>query len=168
MGNKGDLYYYAQGKRVSLSEDEGFVALDLDRAEEVGIKHEVRNLLDEDAERIRRELYLVPRSGISSEVEERLSENGVLQPVLRHGDALFVALPEVRVETSERKKNLAVRKFLKDSDVPCEINSDQVQGFVVRPRSGRGLDALRLANELHEETPVDVADVHFIRRVPRP
>ncbi len=167
MGNKGGLYYYARGKRVSLSEDEGFVALDLDRAEEVGIKLEVRNLLDEDAAELRRELYLVPRSGISEEVEERLSENGVLQPVLRHGDALLVALPEVRVETAGKKQNLAVRKFLESADVPSEIQSDQGQGFVVRPRTGRGLDALRLANELHEETSVEMADVRFLRMVPR-
>lgn len=168
MDNKALLYYYAQEKRVTLSKDEDFVALDLDRAEEVGIRHEVQALLGEDAENLRRELFMIPRSGIPSEVEERLCENGVLQPVLRHGDAMMVALPEVRVVTSGKKRDFAVRRFLENTDVPSDIKPDRDEGFVVRPQSRRGLDALRLANELHEETSVDVADVHFIRRVPRP
>ena len=168
MKSKAGLYYYAQEKRVALSKDEDFVALDLDRANKIGIGHEVQTLLGEDAEELRQGFYLVPRSGIPPEVEDRLCKNGVLQPVLRHGDALIVAFPEVRVVTSGTKQDLAVRKFLKESDVPSDVRPARNEGFVVRPRSRRGLDALRLANQLHEETFVEMADVNFIRRVPRP
>jgi hypothetical protein len=80
--------------------------------------------------------------------------------------SLLVVLPEVRVETTDPAKEQRLYDLVKQSDA---VVAEAKRGrFVIRPSSGRGIDALALANRVVERVKPDIAQVRFVHIVPRP
>jgi hypothetical protein len=85
-------------------------------------------------------------------------------PVFRAEDGSLVAvLPEVRVESTDPKVLDEVA-----ASVGAATVERSEERLVIRPDSGRGEDALAIANQVHEAFDVDVAQARFRRVVPRP
>ena len=160
-----DFYYYAGGKRIPLELDPEHVAVDVG---EVGSRGGRRPdpAAVEGAVELRSGLYLVERSSLPADERRRLDQEDALLPVYQYEDALVVILPEVRVEIAEGSET-EVHRFLEEADVPNQILTDKGTRLVVRPESGRGEDALRLANKLQESVPGEMAQARFLRRVPK-
>lgn len=160
-----DFYYYAGGKRIPLELDREHVAVDLSEAESREGKRPDPATV-EGAEELRSGLFLVEKSALSADARQRLDQEDALLPVFLYEDSLVVILPEVRVEIAAGDET-EVHQFLEQADVPNQILTDRGTRLVVRPDSGRGEDALRLANELQESVPVEMAQARFLRRVPK-
>jgi hypothetical protein len=91
-------------------------------------------------------------------------DDGPPAPVYRAEDGSLVAvLPEVRVECADPEVLDRVAASLEAATV--ERSEERL---VIRPDSGRGEDALAIANHLHDAYGVDVAQARFRRVVPRP
>jgi hypothetical protein len=94
-----------------------------------------------------------------------LAEGAPDAPVFRAEDGSLVAvLPEVRVECADPAVLDAVVASLDDTLV---VDRSE-ERLVLAPGSGRGEDALALANTLAETFDLDVAQARFRRVVPRP
>ena len=86
-------------------------------------------------------------------------------PVFRAEDgSLLAVLPEVRVECADPQ----VLDRVADSLEGATVAERSEERLVIRPDSGRGEDALAIANHVHEAYDVDVAQARFRRVVPRP
>ena len=86
-------------------------------------------------------------------------------PVYEAEDGTMLAvLPEVRVECADPK----VLDQVADSLEAATVSERSEERLVIRPDSGRGEDALAIANHVHEAYAVDVAQARFRRVVPRP
>jgi hypothetical protein len=160
-----DFYYYAGGKRIPLELDRKHVAVDV-RAVESRAGRRPDPATVEGAEELRSGLYLMEKSSLSADSRRRLDQEDALLPVFLYEDALVVVLPEVRVEIAAGDET-EVHRFLEQADVPNQILTDRGNHLVVRPDSGRGEDALRLANDLQESVPVEMAQARFLRKVPK-
>ncbi|MGB5816042.1 MAG: hypothetical protein WBI27_12620 [Thermoanaerobaculia bacterium] len=160
-----DFYYYAGGKRIPLELYREHVAVDLSEAESREGKRPDPATV-EGAEELRSGLFLVEKSALSADARQRLDQEDALLPVFLYEDSLVVILPEVRVEIAAGGET-EVHRFLEQAEVPNQILTDRGTRLVVRPDSGRGEDALRLANELQESVPVEMAQARFLRRVPK-
>ena len=161
-------YYYAGGRKVELESDAEHVAVDQRAAERAGLAAQVKTA-SEDMPRQGGGVVLAPRSALDPKTIARLREAGALQPVYRHNRAVMVALPEVRVEFDTPAQRRAVLDVLAESQtVPHNISDSTDDGLIVRPASGNGDDALRIANEIYERARPAAASVRFIQFVPRP
>ena len=77
-------------------------------------------------------------------------------------------MPEVRVEF-ESGQHAAALRALGESKVPAEITNDAPDRLALRPRSGKGEDALDLANYIYEQHIRPAASsVRMLQIVPRP
>jgi len=163
-----ESYYYAGEEKVQLEPDPEYIAVDLAQLgrgeEDSRIKQEVTA----SSQPLRRDLYLTPVSTLSGSDLERLTGVAAAQPVFRYGNARIVVLPEVRAELEEEHDPAALEKKLEEERVPAEVLEHRGQSVVLRPRSGRGDDALRLANLLREEGAAKFAQARQLRMIPRP
>jgi hypothetical protein len=76
-------------------------------------------------------------------------------------------LPEVRVEESSPERQQAVHRWLRQHARDVETVEDRGGRIVLRPTSGRGQDALALANDLTEQVGPEMAQPRFLRIVDR-
>jgi hypothetical protein len=162
----GQDYYYADGRKVAIDRDDAHVCVDLARAE--GGSQVVHAWL----KRVRSQplsgrLALVASREIPKNVFHELEERSALQPVYRHGGALLVVLPEVRIEIGGgRRRRLS--SFIAEGSVPSKVDEDKADLVVAYPLSGRGADALALANAVYEEFKPPLAQARFLRVVKKP
>ena len=161
----GSNYYYAAGKRIPLALDEEYVAVDLPKA---------RQALGPAAEKVqaafrtlRANTVMGKRSDLSQKILSLLEAASALHPVYREGDVQLVALPEVRVEM-EKSQHTRVLGFFQECRVPVSIERDEDEMAVVKPTSGKGADAVALANDIYEQIHPKAAQVRFLRVVPKP
>ena len=160
-------YYYAGGERIPLRPDRMHVAVDVKAAARARVGRKIAGILKKSPS-LRRDVHLVEKRQLPKATMERLEAAAAVMPVFRHKDALVVVQPEIRVETTDASQARSLKAFLAKSDVDAEVIQDKAGRHTVRPASGRGEDALVLANRLHEEANVDLAQARFIRVVPRP
>ena len=165
--SKGGHYYYAEGKRVALEPDEAEVAVDF-AAVGSGAPAEVGRWRAEfrGGRPLKGEIRLVPRGEIPPAVLKALEKSAALLPVFTCEQARIVVLPEVRVEAGA--KGAELRAFLEKHRSSAVVASEEGERVVLRPASGKGLDALKLANELHEAVGPALAQARFVRTVRRP
>ncbi len=163
-----ERYYYAGGVRVPLTPDPEYVAVDFDRLEGEEVDAPIRERLQKSARSLRGSLGLLDRSELPEAVEEQLERSGALQPVYRHEDTLLVVLPEVRVETAEGEAGETLLEYLEARQLSVYVEREKRGRLVLRPTSGRGEDALLIANRLKEEMHAEMAQARFVRLVPRP
>lgn len=160
MGD-GDTYYWAGGKRIPLKAS-GEVAVDLGsslltQAELEDLRATGRGLSGS--------LVIVSKDDVPGSLREGDAFVAGVHPVFRAEDgALIVVLPEVRVEARDPQRLAAVGRSLKSA----HIKEQTEERLVLEPASGRGEDALRLANALAESPDTEVSQARFIRVVPRP
>ncbi|MBV8292577.1 MAG: hypothetical protein JOY55_12330 [Mycobacterium sp.] len=114
-------------------------------------------------------VVVVPRVALDEQTIASLSDAGALQPVYHHNNAVVVALPEVRVEFDTAEQRRAVMDVLAENEaLPQNIAQSTDDFLTVRPASGSGVDALKIANEIHERGHDADASVRFIQFVPKP
>ncbi len=161
-------YYYSGGKRIALEPDERTIAVDLRRAR-AAASPQVREWAERSGglASVKDGIALVPRAEIPAEVLAGLDQEGAIHPVFRYGRARIVVLPEVRVEVAGAEEQ-RLRRALEKGDFQAEVEHDDGERLVLRPRSGRGIDALALANALHEKVAPSLAQARFLRIVPKP
>jgi hypothetical protein len=160
--------YYAGGRKVELDRAEDYVAVDQSAAQKAGLQGQVQ-LASKGCPRQGGGVVLVPRIEFDEATLAHLGDAGALQPVYRHDDAVMVALPEVRVEFDTAEQRRAVMGVLAERRAtPHSISQDNDDYLTVRPTSGSGVDALKIANEIHEGGHDADASVRFIQFVPKP
>jgi len=160
-------YYYANGTstKVELARADA-VGVDLEVAAEAGVPKRWLKRLEHDGRSLRGAVVMLPRAGIAAETEVELEVAGALRPVYRAEGADIIVLPEVRVETDTAKQAREVQEWM--SREGAEIVDVSETRVTFRPASGRGEDALELANRCNEQVKPALAQAHFLRVVPRP
>jgi hypothetical protein len=147
-------YYYASGQRVELETDDEHVGVDRNAAERAGLAKQIApagSVAGQSGS-----VAVVSRSALGEEALASLRKAGALQPVYRRNRAIMVALPEVRVEFDSPAERKSVLKFLADHKDPPHSTS------------GRGDDALQIANEIYEHAHPASSSVRFVQFVPKP
>lgn len=159
--------YYAGGRKVELDLDEQYVAVDQRAAQAAGLAPAVEKA-SKDSPRQGGGVVLVERSALDKKTIAGLEDAKALHPVYRRDQAVVVALPEVRVEFDTPEQRRAVDELLaKKGALPPNVSQSTDVGLTVRPESGSGVDALKIANEIHEKAQDAAASVRFIQFVPR-
>lgn len=160
----GEAYYYAGGRRRGLGESD-LVALDLAAVDAIGEGE--RDALRDQGRTLTGEVVLVDREAAARVLGDRLRDASGVHPVYEAEGALVVVLPEVRVEGGADALDRVQRKAASTRTV---VESDEGR-LVLRPGSGRGEEALALANEIvesDESAGLDLAQARFLRVTPRP
>lgn len=157
MGTDGS-YYWADGRKVPLDPTDQ-VVVDLGSGS-AGSRASLESLRDKGTA-LSRSLVMVARADA-----DELPAGGTprLQPVFRAEDGTLVAvLPEVRVEAAPARLDEVVGLLS-----GAHVTERTEERLVLVPDSGRGEDALRIANELAESGGLEVSQARFVRVVPRP
>jgi len=158
-------YYYASGHPVHLTLDEEWVALDRRQLSRLGTAPRVQAALLKGSRPLRGDLILVKRAAIPPDQLDDFKGNVAAQPVFRAEGAILIALPEVRVEEPSRQGQRALRRWLREHGDLAQVVEDAGEKIVLKPTSGRGLDAITLANQLTEQIGPEMAQPRFLRVV---
>ena len=143
--------------------------MDLGAAESAALPADVLAKLKDEGTALRGSIVMIDADKLPKDVGEALDAAGALQPVFgSRTTGLIVVLPEVRIETDTEGEASEVKRVLESSDIDAEVVRDAGDQIVVRPASGRGIDALQLANQIVEAVHPPVAQARFLRVVPRP
>lgn len=162
---RGGAYYWARAEKVPL-EDTSLVAVDVPAAKRARLwGGELEDAAAGAGARRADDLVLVPAAELPAELHDRLREAGAVQPVFGHDDTLLVVLPEVRVEAGDDDTAAAVSSAVRDYAAGVAVEEPTPGRFVLRPRSGRGEDALELANHVYERARPDASQARFLRVV---
>lgn len=162
---RGGAYYWARAEKVPL-DDTSLVAVDVPAAKRARLwDGDLEDAADGAGARRADDLVLVPTAELPAELRDRLREAGAVQPVLGHDDTLLVVLPEVRVETGDADTAASLRSVVQAYADDVAVEQLAPGRFVLRPSSGRGEDALKLANHVYERVRPDASQARFLRVV---
>ena len=163
-------YYYAGGTRIELQPDDEHVAVDRSR-----VPASLVDMLSADASAsatAHGDIVVAPVKLINQALDARevaaLRREGALGPVYRRDLAMLVPLPEVRVEVDDDRQRDAVKRYVAAGAGDWIIAEESSDRLVLKPRSGRPLDALNIANEIYEKAHPAASSVRFLQFVPRP
>lgn len=153
-----DSYYWAGGRKVPL-----------ERSDDVAVDVSVPGLeaLRERGRPLSGSLVVLPEADAVAALGADCASQPGVHPVFRSEDgSLVVVLPEVRVESEDEGALAAAGRSASSAHVTAESEGR----LVLAPDSGRGEDALTLANQLAESGDVDaeVIQARFVRLLPRP
>ena len=160
-------YYYAEGRRVPLKAAEGYCAVDLERVQSRVLTASVQELLDRSGAALRRGVAVLLESDVPDGIRAELEQRGALQPVYEYLDALIVILPEIRVEETRRDQRARLDTWIEKHRGEADV-SEADDRIVLTPKSGHGGDALRLANEIHEQVEPEMVQTRMLRIVSKP
>lgn len=146
-------------------DDDPHIAVDVAAAEQAGL-WDGELAASPDAVDVGGGVVLLPGAEISTGLRARLAQAGASQPAYRSGDQIVVVLPEVRVEINDATTAAAVRSAVRDWDVVVE--QPKPGRMVLIPTSGRGVDALALANHVAETVGPPAAQARLVRVTPDP
>lgn len=159
-----DRFYWAGGRKVPLEASSDVVVDVGSQAVAELTESELRALRDKGRS-LSASLLLVAESDAAEALGEGCSTMAGVHPVFRAEDGSeIVVLPEVRVEGSDPGKIAELGR----SVTSAHVTEQTAERLVLEPDSGRGEDALTLANELAESPDTDVAQARFVRIVARP
>ncbi len=166
---EGDAHYYdVDGSRVPLRRAPE-LAIDLTAARASSAGADRVDALARKGRELRGGIVMLDPEKVPEGLAEELDAAGAVQPVYgNEADGFVVVLPEVRIETESESEADRVRSHLKSRAQDAELVEDAGDRLVVRPKSGRGADALAIANRLTEEARPAMAQPRFLRVVPRP
>lgn len=160
-------YYWAGGERISLGSSNEFV-IDLESAAHGGLDEAALTLLATVGKPLKDRLILVRDDAVPAALGRRLGTVQGVHPVFRADDGTLIAvLPEVRVEDSDAGALTQVEGFLAD-DLGAVVSKQRTGRLTVQLASGRGSDALTLANKLTEDLHPQLAQARFLRVMQRP
>jgi hypothetical protein len=100
---------------------------------------------------VRGELRLIEATALPGGLRTKLDACAALHPVLQQAGARLIVLPDVRVELRDASAAQALRAEVTSGTPPAsvaELAGAALPTLVLRPRSGRGADALALAEAL--------------------
>lgn len=160
-------YYYAADRKVPIALDDEQVAVDFARLHGASLKIRQWSKVLRASPSLWGELHLVNRSEIPDDLYAELTEKSALQPVYRYEDSLLVVLPEVRVEGTKTQQ-ARIRDLITKGPVRAAVEREEGRRLVLRPVSGKGEDAIALANSVHESVRPTMTEAHFIQVVPAP
>jgi hypothetical protein len=161
---EGDTYYWAGGRRIPLAASSD-VVVDLDSAAGKQLDAPQLEGLRAAGRSLTGSLLMVPGAEAAAALGEGVGSLPGVHPVYRSADgSRVVVLPEVRVEAGDPGALTAVRTALTTAHVTEQTD----ERLVLAPDSGRGADALTLANQLAESGGTDLAQARFVRVVARP
>lgn len=165
-----EFYYYADGKRIVLALSDDVVAIRQDCITQPGrLSAQRRKTLQPQLRPLLRGWSLTESQNLTPAERTELQADGSLQPVFESAGAQLVALPEVRVEETRPQHQSALKLWLEQQDdLEVESGTELAEITVVRPRSGRGEDAVRLASRVFQEVHPEAATPRFLRVVRRP
>jgi len=163
-------YYYAGGRKIALEEDGEHVGIDTARAPTDPAVSRASS-----AWRLPGGILVVPTSSLEASDIVRLKASGALRPAFRPAvlprvgpdQTLLIPLPEVRVEVDDEPQRDAVRRALKTWRHKVVVSSSSSERVVLVPASGDPMDALDLANAIHERAHPAAASVRFVQVVKR-
>lgn len=157
-------YYYAGGERHELDPVHELVAVDVRGAEGAEPGYELGTLAV--VSRLPGGLAIVDRAALGDARHARLQAAGLLQRVYRSGRALVVPMPEVRVELDAGQQE-AVRAASAAAPMSVETVDETPERMTLRPSTGRGEDALDLANFIYEHAHPAAASARMLQVVPK-
>jgi hypothetical protein len=162
-------YYYTANEKVPIEPDPGHVAIDFAPLHQ-SASTKLRLWLEKHQAipALRGELRLIERATLPDPVYAEIKERSALHPVYRYGDTLLIVLPEVRVEGRSKAHQDRIRAFVENGSVRASVESRNDGQLILRPVSGKGSDALVLANAVHENLHPPMAQARFLRVVPSP
>jgi hypothetical protein len=153
-------YYWAGKRKVPLLPSDD-VVVDLESEAVRGAR--LRGLRAR-GRRLSGSLLMVPRAEAERVLGDATTSAAGVHPVFRTEDGSLVAvLPQVRVEAADPRTLDEVSR----TTARARVTERSEERLVLEPDSGRGEDALALANDLAESTAADVSQARFIRVVPR-
>ena len=158
-------HFYAGGERHTLEPAADWVAIDTRAAAAAGLSGAVAGL--PVVSRLPGGILLVSRSACADELYSRIDAASALRQAYRTGRAIVVPMPEVRVEFESGQQADALRA-LGESKVPADITDSASDRLTLRPRSGKGEDALDLANYIYEHARPSASSVRMLQIVPKP
>jgi len=160
-------HYFAGGESQPLAAV-GFVLCDTARAAGTDVDPDLLARVAADGTEVKPDLYLVEDGLLPADATAALEEAGALQPVFRDASgALVGVLPEVRVDVGDATQEAGVRAAIEDLD-EVEVVSDDPGRMVLRPTSGKGADALGIANGIWEAASPEMSQARMVRIVDRP
>lgn len=159
-------FYYADGEKVRLEAEDTLVALNRAGAERAGFGKQIAGALAA-ARRLPGGVHLTERALLTADVLSSLREAGAIQPVYRHGRALLVPMPEVRIEFAAAQRG-AVLDALAHPPSPVAVEEQSDGRIVLRVNSGNGDDAIEVANYVYEQARPAMSAARLIQVVSRP
>lgn len=165
-----ELYYYADGKRIDLTPRDEVVAVRQGSVVEPGrLEARARKKVTAGLRTLMQGWALANTSSLTATSRAALEADGSLQRVFEATGAQLVALPEVRIEETRATHKRKLQNWLaKIAEAEVQSIDDDGEITILRPRSGRGEDAIRLASRIFEEAHPEAATPRFIRIVARP
>jgi hypothetical protein len=163
--SRSGYYYYASGHPVDLTLDADWLAVDTRKLKAAGVSARLQAALLKDSRPLRGDLVLVKRQAIPAKPLDALTLQGAVHPVFRAEGAFLIALPEVRVEEPSTQRQRAVHRWVRQHGDEAELVEDNGEQMLLRPTSGRGTDAITLANHLTEQIGPEMAQARFVRVV---
>lgn len=163
-------YYYADGRRIALVPSKRLLAIDKNALGSAGLDLKVRAAVEKHAKDVTKDLKLVERSALENngDIEQVLGAAGALQPVFDVAGATLIALPEVRVEGVSSREKQSFDAWLTQHKDQAIVQRQSEGRFTIRPASGYGGDALRIANSLAEQFQPALAQPRFVRITDKP
>ena len=160
-------YYYANGQKIKLEPVDEFRAIDPHRIRSgTKLRRDVEKLIRDTGSRAYRNVSIVPTEAVPVEMSEELSTRNAFQPVYKRGDSMMIFLPEVRIEEDRPEYRKKIQSMLKKLEPDLSIDQRSYR-TKVKPKSGRGADALDLANEIQETVAPDFVQARMLRVTPR-
>jgi hypothetical protein len=138
----GDDYYWASGEKIPL-DTAPQIAVNTKAADEHGLwQGELSDTATAKGTDIGRGLVILPSDAVPSGLRDRLDSTGASAPVYRAHD---------------------VRTAVERIDSDASVEESAPGRFVVKPSSGRGEDALHIANRLTEDVSPEAVQPRFVR-----
>jgi len=161
-------YYYAGGEKVPLRPVTEIVAFG-PPATSHELPNELREHLEKTCEPVMEGISVVPVEQLGDQLLPMINEELTTYPVYAgEANGMLVALPEVRIEYADAESADKLEAWLvKNADRVTVVRRNDQQ-LVLRPRSGKGEDALKVANDIHRKIHPLMSQPRFLRIVERP
>lgn len=160
---------YRAGGRVIPLTSAPQMALDISAAEDAGLATAALREMAASGQALRAGIVLLPiDAALEPKEKEELDREGAIHPVyLDPTGSTVVVLPEVRVEIATDDERESLAEALRAQGERITIVDATDRRVVLRPSSGRGFDALQIANELYDEAHPAMCQPRILRVVPR-
>jgi len=163
-----DSYYWAGGRRVKLRPSSD-VVVDLTLAAQFGLKRSDVARIRDLGRKLTASTVILPEQDLPEAFKADASSARAILPVFLADDGTLIAvMPEVRVEAAEPNKLADLKRRIVQGKTSAIIKEQRPGRLVLEPASGRGEDALSLANVVFEEYHPDLAQARFRRVIAHP
>lgn len=159
-----ELYYYADGKKVSLQRYKNRFAIPESTVKSgpTGLRKYIGA-----GKALSQGFLLVNCESLPAQERETLSTRADAQPVFQSSGTYIIPLPEVRVEDDQSSKIAEMHAWLQQ-ETGFEVDLQPGGRLTIRPKSHKGVDAIRVAAQLNERFHPAMAQPRFIRISSRP